>query len=409
MTFVLDAYDPEFLRDPYPAFDRIREETPVFRGPGRAGERPIWFLTRHDDVRRALRDRRLGRIDQPTVDREAWGLPPLRDGLEPYYDVEHWALVWLEPPNHTKIRRLVSTAFTMRRLAGLRPRIGELADRLLDPVVERGRFDLVNDYAAPLSVQVIAELLGAPTEDWCRMLDWSSRITRMYEYNITDADTRAAVTASVEFAEYCRELMDRRRARPRDDMITALCFARTEDGTLTDTQIVSMIITLLNAGHEASVNTLANGMLALMQHPDQWGLLTGGEVDPATAAEELFRWDAPIQTFDRWVVADSYEVGGQTIGQYEQVTVLLGCANRDPRHFDDPNSFRIGRGDPTHVSFGGGIHHCLGAPLARLEVDVALHRLATRCPELELVEQPVRPPRFVLRGFNSLRFALARP
>ena len=407
MTFVLDAYDPEFLRDPYPAFDRIREETPIFRAPGREGERPIWFLTRHADVRRALRDRRLGRIDQPTVDRVAWGLPPLHDELVPYYDVEHWALVWLEPPNHTKIRRLVSKAFTLRRVAGLRPRIAELADRLLDPIVGRGRMDLVNDYAAPLSVQVIAELLGAPTEHWRQMLEWSSLITRMYEYNISDSDVRSAVTASVEFTEYCTELMDRRRAEPRDDMITALCSARTEDGALTDTQIVSTIITLLNAGHEASVNTLANGMLALMQHTDQWLLLTDGEVNPADAVEELFRWDAPIQTFDRWVVAEGYEVGGQTIAQYEQVTVLLGCANRDPRHFEDPNSFRIGRDDPTHVSFGGGIHHCLGAPLARLEVEVALERLATRCPRLELVRDPVRPPRFVLRGFNSLELALA--
>ncbi|MCY4367974.1 MAG: cytochrome P450 [bacterium] len=402
MTFVLDAYDPEFLRDPYPAFDRVREETAIFRGKGREGDRAIWFLTRHADVRRALRDRRLGRIDQPTVDRAAWGLPPLREELSPYYDVEHWALVWLEPPNHTKIRRLVSKAFTIRRVAGLRPRIVELADRLLDPIVERGRFDVVNDYAAPLSVQVIAELLGVPIEDWRQMLEWSSLITRMYEYNITAADTSAAVTASVEFTEYCKDLMDRRRSRPRDDMITALCFARTEDGTLTDTQIVSMIITLLNAGHEASVNTLANGMSALMQHPDQWRLLTGGNVTPATAVEELFRWDAPIQTFDRWVVADRYEVDGQTIGQYEQVTVLLGCANRDPRHFQDPNSFRIGRGDPTHVSFGGGIHHCLGAPLARLEVEVALDRLATRLPRLRLGQEPVRPSRFVLRGFNFL-------
>ncbi|MDE0168096.1 MAG: cytochrome P450 [bacterium] len=406
MTVVLDAYDPEFLHDPYPAFDRIREETPVFRAPGRKGERPVWFLTRHADVRRALRDRRLGRIDQPTVDRIAWGLPPLRDELSRYYDVEHWALVWLEPPNHTKIRRLVSSAFTLRRVASLKPRITVLADRLLDPILERGRMDLVNDYAAPFSVQVIAELLGVPTNHWRQMLDWSSRITRMYEYNTDNAQTRSAVDACIEFSEYCEELMARRRAEPRDDLITALCFAETDEGTLTDIQIVSMIITLLNAGHEASVNTLANGMLALMQHPDQWRLLTGSEVSPATAVEELFRWDAPIQTFDRWVVAERYEVGGQSIGRYEQVTVLLGCANRDPRHFDDPNSFRIGRGDPTHVSFGGGIHHCLGAPLARLEVEVALERLVERLPRLQLARDPVRPPRFVLRGFNSLELAL---
>ncbi len=406
MTVVLDIYDPDFLYDPYPAFDRIRDQTPIFRGPDSEGGRPIWFLTRHADVRRALRDRRLGRIDQPGVDREAWGLPPLRDDLSPYYDVEHWALVWLEPPNHTKFRRLVSRAFTNRRMASLRPRISVLADRLLDPIVQSGRIDLVNDYAAPFSVQVIAELLGVPATHWRRMLDWSSRITRMYEFNTDEAQIRSAVDACIEFSDYCLELMACRRSEPRDDLITALCFARTDEGTLTETQIVSMIITLLNAGHEASVNTLANGMLALMQHRDQWRLLTGGQVDPRTAVEELFRWDAPIQTFDRWVVADDYEVGGRTINRYEQVTVLLGCANRDPRQFDDPNAFRIGRGDPTHVSFGGGIHHCLGAPLARLEVEVALERLAARLPGLQLAEDPVRPPRFVLRGFNSLRLEI---
>ena len=406
MTVVLDAYDPAFLRDPYPVFDRIRTQTPIFSGPGRPGERPMWFLTRHADVRRALRDRRLGRIDQPSVDRDAWGLPPLRDDLAAFYDVEHWSMVWLEPPNHAKIRRLVSKAFTLRRVADLRPRIHGIADRLLDTIIDQGRMDVVNDYAAPLSVQVIAELLGAPTAHWRQMLDWSSRITRMYELNTTGADTRSAVEACVEFTDYCMELMNRRRAQPRDDMITALCFARTEEGVLTDTQIVSMIITLLNAGHEASVNTLANGMLALMQHPEQWRLLTDGEVGAGVAVEELFRWDAPIQTFDRWVLVDDYEVGGRSLRKYEQVTVLLGCANRDPRHFKDPDSFQIGRGDPTHVSFGGGIHHCLGAPLARLEVEVALSRLAHRCPRLELMEEPVRPPRFVLRGFDSLELAV---
>ena len=406
MEVAFDTYDPAFLRDPYPVFDRIREETPVFRGPGREGERPIWFLTRYEDVRRALRDRQLGRIHQHEVDRREWGLPPLRGDLAPFYEVEYWSVVWMEPPDHTRIRRLVSTAFTMRRLAGLRPRMIELADRLLDRAIERGRMDLVNDYAAPLSVQVIASLLGAPTTDWRLMLDWSSRITQMYEYNVTDADRSSAVEACLEFTDYCLELMNSRRNRPRDDLITGLCTARNEEGALTDPQIVSMIITLLNAGHEATVNTLANGMLAMMDHPDQWRLLTGGEVRAAAAGEELFRWDAPIQTFDRWVLSDRYEVGGRTIGKYEQVTVLLGCANRDPLHFDRPNSFLIGRNDPSHVSFGGGIHHCLGAPLARIEMEVALARLAARCPRMELVEEPVRPPRFVLRGFNSLELAI---
>ena len=406
MDFALDVYDPEFLRDPYPGLNRIREEQPIFSSTRGESERTVWFLTRHADVHRALRDRRLGRINQHAVDREEWGLAPLRADMGPFYDVEHWSLVWLEPPDHSRIRGLVSKAFTPRRLADLRPRITEHSDRFLDAIVERGRLDVVKDYAAPLSAYVIAELLGAPTADWRLMLDWSHRITQMYEMNTTEADARAAVEACVEFSEWCMDLIARRRAEPHDDLITALCFAETEEGTLTDPQIVSMMITLLNAGHEATVNTMANGMLAMMQYPEQWRRLTEGEVAPKTAVEELFRWDTPIQIFDRWVLVDDYEVAGQPIGKYEQVTMLLGSANRDPRHFEEPDVFDVGRGDASHVTFGAGIHHCLGAHLARIEMGVALARLVARCPKLELIEEPSRPPKFALRGFTSLDFAV---
>jgi cytochrome P450 len=406
MEIVFDTYDPGFLQDPYPELNRIREERPIFSARTGESERPVWFLTRHAEVQQALRDRRLGRIDQQAVNRDEWGLAPLRSDLGAFYDVEHWSLVWLEPPNHSRIRRLVSRAFTTKRIADLRPRIREHADRFLDSALERGRMDIVHDYSAPLSVHVIAELLGAPTADWQSMLDWSHRITRMYEANDTEADARSAVEACLEFSAYCVDLINRRRADPQDDLISALCFAETSEGSLTDPQIVSMMITLLNAGHEATVNTIANGTLALMQNPEQWRRLTDGEVDFKTAAEELFRWDPAIQVFDRWVLVDDYEVAGQSIPKYEQVTLLLNSANRDPRQFEDPDSFDIGRGDASHVSFGSGIHLCLGAPLARLEVDVAMERLVANCPRLELAEEPKRPARFVLRGFDSLELTI---
>ena len=406
MKIVFDTYDPEFLQDPYPLLKRIREERPIFSATTAESDRPVWFLTRHAEIQRALRDRRLGRLNQHTEDRQESGQAPLTGDLKAFHDVERWSLVWLEPPDHTRIRGLVSRAFTTKRIADLRPRIRGHADRLLDAIVERGRMDIVNDYSAPLSAMVIAELLGAPTTDWRSMLDWSHRITKMYEMKSTEADARAAVQACIEFGAYCMDLMARRRAEPKDDLITALCFAETEEGTLTDPQIVSMMITLLNAGHEATVNTIANGVLAMMQYPEQWRRLTNGDVEPKTAVEELFRWDAPIQIFDRWVLVDNYEVAGQPIGKYEQVTLLLNSANRDPRHFEDPDSFDIGRGDSSHVSFGSGIHLCLGAPLARLEVDVALARLAAKCPKIELLEEPKRPARFVLRGFDSLDFTV---
>ena len=398
---MIDLSDPAFQTDPYPTLNAVREETPIFPITGADGiER--WFLTRYDDVFSALRDRRLGRVPEPVMTREEVGLPALRPDWKPYHDIEEWSLLMLEPPEHRRLRQLIHRSFTPKRIEGLRPRITEYADRLLEQGVQRGHIDLLSEFAQPFSVFVIAELLGAPTGAWERFLDWSHRIVKMYELDTTEDQATAAVQASAEFDAWCRELIAQRRADARDDLISGLCFVETEDGTLSDDEIVSTIVLLLNAGHEATVNTIGNGMTATLSTPGAWAQITNGAVAPRTAVEELIRFDPPLQLFERWVLGDGVEYGGREFSKGEKLGMLFGAANRDPRHFDEPDAFLIGRGNASHVTFGGGIHTCIGAPLARLELSVALDRMANLTPNLSLVSAPLRKPAFVIHGYESV-------
>ncbi len=398
---MLNLSDPDFQADPYPRLNQVREETPVFPLTGDDGLQR-WFLTRYDDVFAALRDRRLGRVPEPVMTRAEVGLPPLRPDWKPYYDIEEWSLLMLEPPEHRRLRQLVFRAFTPKRIAGLRPVITKHADRILEDAVERSRFDLLAVVAQPFSVFVIAELLGAPTGEWRELLDWSHRIVKMYELDTTEEQAASAVQASAEFAEWSRSVIAARRADPRDDLISGLCFVETEDGRLSDAEIVSTIILLLNAGHEATVNTIGNGMTAALSTDGAWAQVTGGAVDPDTAVEELIRYDPPLQLFERWVLDENVVYGGRGFAKGEKLAMLFGSANRDPRHFDDPDRFRIDRGDATHITFGGGIHHCIGAPLARLELAVLLERVAALVPGLALAGPPVRKPAFVIHGYEEV-------
>ena len=398
---MIDLSDPVFQSDPYPKLNEVREETPIFPITGGDGiER--WFLTRYDDVLSALRDRRLGRVPEPVMTRDEVGLPALRPDWQPYHDIEEWSLLMLEPPEHRRLRRLIHSSFTPKRIEGLRPRITGHADRLLRQGVERGQIDLLSEFAQPFSIFVIAELLGAPTDAWERFLDWSHRIVKMYELDTTEDQATAAVQASAEFDAWCRELIAQRRADSRDDLISGLCFVETDEGRLSDDEIVSTIVLLLNAGHEATVNTIGNGMTAILSTRGAWEQVTDGAVPPSTAVEELIRFDPPLQLFERWVLDDGVEYGGREFSKGEKLAMLFGAANRDPRHFDQPDAFLIGRGDASHVTFGGGIHTCIGAPLARLELSVALDRMANLTPGLSLVAPPVRKPAFVIHGYESV-------
>lgn len=398
---MIDFQDPHFLRDPYPVLNEARETTPVFDQVGEDGQER-WFLTRYDDVFRALRDRRLGRVPEPVMTREQVGLPPLREDWQPYYDIEQWSLLMLEPPDHRRLRQLIYKEFTPKRIESLGPAVRNHAERILEPAVAAGTFDLLGDFAQPFSIHVIAELLGAPIDEWRRFLDWSHRIVKMYELDTTEEQARSAVEASADFDAWCRDVIADRRTTPRDDLITGLCTVETAEGALSDDEIVSTIILLLNAGHEATVNSLGNGIVSLLSTPGAWDAVTSGNVTPRTAIEEMIRYDPPLQLFERWVLDDDVSYGGKSFGRGEKLALLFGAANRDPRHFDDPDSFIVGRGDPTHITFGGGIHTCIGAPLARLELDVALSTLGEMAPDLHLVETPRRNLAFVIHGYEAV-------
>ncbi len=382
-----DPSSPAFLADPYPVYARLRERGPVlWHEP-----RNVYLLTRFEHVHAALRDRRLGRGYQPDPRWPRWA------------ESERWSLLNLEPPDHTRLRRLVSAVFTPRAVSALRPVVEDYSDRTLSAAREPGEFDLIADYAQPFSVAVICTLLGVPVDDGPRLLDWSHAIVKMYEISTDDEHRAAAERAAGEFVDYVRALIDRRRRQPRGDLISELIGIADHGDRLTRDEIVCTVIVLLNAGHEATVNTLGNGMRALLTHPDQWARLVSDEVDPQVAVEEMIRWDGPLQLFERWVRGDGVEIAGQPLAVGDRIAMLFGSANRDPARFPDPDRFDIGRGDTGHIGFGGGTHFCIGAPLARLEIAVSLDRLRRDLPRPELVAEPEYEPFFVIRGLQELR------
>ena len=398
----LDFYDPGFLADPYPALGRVREATPIFRN----GQNGHWMLTRFADVYETLRDRRLGRVYHHRYSHAELGQPEPDPRWASFHQHERWSLLSLEPPDHTRIRKLVSKVFTSRSVAALEPVIAALSRELIDRCREMGTFDLLADYAQRYSVAVVGEVLGVPRADTQRLLDWSHAIVKMYELSASDGLKARANAAAGEFIDYTRALIAAKRRSP-DDRLVAQLAQVTEDGErLSDDEIVSTTMVLLEAGHEATVNTMGNGMKALLTHRDQWRRLIAGEVDAATAVEELLRWDSPLQMFARWVLEPGVEIAGEPLAVGEQVAMLFGSAQRDPRRFHHPDRFDVARGDPTHIGFGGGIHFCVGASLARHELATALADLVANFPDIELAADPVYHPTFVIRGLTELRLML---
>jgi cytochrome P450 len=396
---IFEPADPAFIADPYPRLNELREAAPVHYD-----ERLDRFLvTRHADVRACLRDRRLGRNFRHVGTEEEFKAEPLDPRWQDFWDVERWSLLFVEPPDHTRIRKLVAAAFTPRAVEAMRAPAETLANELLDACLARDSFDLLYDFAQPYSITLICRLLGVPIDRHRDLLDWSHRHVKMYEFDTTDEQARSATLAAREFRAYVLELIEERRRSPRYDMVSALVDARVDGGKLSDDEIVSTVVVLLNAGHEATVNTLGNGVRALLERPAEWNRLVSGEVAAAAAVEELIRFDPPLQLFERWVLEDGVEVAGTPIARGEVISMLFGSANRDPLVFDDPDRLDVGRANATeHIGFGGGIHVCIGAPLARIELEASLRTLVQRAPALELVTEPVRVPAFVIRGFQRV-------
>ena len=292
--------------------------------------------------------------------------------------------------------------FTARSVAALRPAIERICRRAAGGRTATRPFDLIADFAQPYSIAVICTLLGVPLEAGPRLLEWSHAIVKMYEFQTSDAERGSAECAAADFIDYVRGLIADRRQYPASDLITELVQVADGGDRLSEDEIISTVIVLLNAGHEATVNTLGNGLRAALKHPAEWQRLVSGEVDSATAVEELIRWDAPLQLFERWVLDDGVKLAGRTLRTGERIGMMFGVANRDPLRFPDPDRFDIGRGDAGHIGFGGGTHFCIGAPLARLELDVAMARIVEVLPTLRLAAEPEYQPYFVIRGLTAL-------
>jgi len=387
---MIDFTNTDVINNPYPHLAELRK----------AGK-PIWhdglglFLApNHRDANEVLRNKSLGRIFVPKAPASEWDV---------FNYLHADSILDSEPPKHTRLRSLVMKAFNKNRIEALRPNILALTHQLLDAIEAKGgTFDVIADYAEPLPVKVIAALLGFPDEDEHLLRPWSQAIVKMYEVNPSAQHQHDAQVAANEFAEYVHGLMLLRKANPTDDLITELAHVEEAGEKLSTHELIATCVLLLNAGHEASVNGFGNGMVAAHQNHSEWEKLQARPDEVATTAiEEFLRYDAPLQFFDRTATAD-LEISGVAIKQGQKIVSLLGSANRDEEVFPDADKMDISRERNPHIGFGAGIHFCIGAPLARLEMSISLPELFKRFPKMELTDPPVRRQTFSLRGYETV-------
>ncbi|QDY78048.1 cytochrome P450 [Streptomyces qinzhouensis] len=397
MDALFEPWSPAFVADPYPAYERLRADGRVhWFEPTRQ-----WLVPHYADVSALLRDRRLGRTYLHRFTHEEFGRTPPPPAHEPFHTLNDNGILDLEAPDHTRIRRLVTKAFTPRTVAALEPTVRRLAAELVAGLTAAGGGDLLADVAEPLPVAVIAEMLGIPEADRRLLRPWSADICGMFELNPSEETARKAVTASTEFSGYLRTLIAERRTDPGEDLISALIAAYDEGDRLSEQEMISTCVLLLNAGHEATVNTTANGWWTLFRHPEQLAALRADHSLLPTAVEELMRFDTPLQMFERWVL-DDIEIGGTVIPRGAELALLFGSANRDPARFPAPDTLDLSRTDNPHITFGAGIHFCLGAPLARLELTASFGELLREAPTMRLAGEPEWQPGYVIRGVHAL-------
>lgn len=363
--------DPEFIQDPYAFYAKARGHGPVVFW----ADYGLPVLMGYAEVTAALRDRRMGRVPPN-------GLPGFPPELSDFARTEAHSLLNLEGDRHARLRSHVLRAFTSRRVAALAPEIRGLCNGLIDAFPERAPFDLVAMYAAQVPVIVIARLLGVPESACAQLLSWSHAMVAMYRPQISPEDARAANDASRDFAEWLGHVMDTKRSAIDDDLLSALLDAETH-GALSRDECLATVILLLNAGHEATVHSLGNAVVRLLAQENALALTEPEQI--AATVEECLRIDPPLHVFARYIL-EPLEIGGKAFQPGDELLCMLGAANRDPAVFDDPDRFRPGRTGPTLTSFGAGVHFCLGAPLARLELQIALQVLFERCPNLRLTK-----------------------
>ncbi len=394
-TLAFNPFLPEVHEDPYPLYHELRRAEPVHRSP--IG---FWVLTRHADVLALLRDPRTSRDPRSSERVEL-----LRSSVEvgQLLDEEEAApsMLFVDPPDHTRLRTLVNKAFTPAAVERLRSRVEAIVGELLDRVAGTGTMDVVDDLAYPLPVTVICEMFGVPEADWDRFRTWSRELVRLLDPLVAEDAFEQALQARLALRGYLRELIAERRAHPADDLLSALIAAEDQGQALSEPELVSMCVLLLVAGHETTVNLIANGTLALLRHPEALARLAADPSLAGSAVEELLRYDSPVQFTSRHALAD-FEIDGRAVRTGETIVGVLGAANRDPAQFADPDELDLARSPNRHVAFGGGIHFCLGAPLARVEARIAIPALLQRLPDLELGGTPVRRDTVTLRGLSSL-------
>ncbi|HYV02353.1 MAG TPA: cytochrome P450, partial [Actinomycetota bacterium] len=397
-SFGFAPWDVEFIANPYPVYAELRTRTPVLYDEATNH----WLVSRYADVNALLRDRRFGRTYLHVSGHAEMGRPEEPDWQEPFWRLIRGGILDMEPPEHTRVRKLVSKAFTPRMVEGLRPRVQKIVDGLVDSIAGAGEVDLIATVAEPLPVTVIADMLGVPESDRHHLRPWSAEICLMYELNPSDEYARRAVAASVEFSDYLRELSRERRANPRNDLISALAQVVDDGVMLTEDELVGTCVLLLNAGHEATVNVTGNGWWSLFRNPGQLDRLRADRSLVPSAIEELMRYDTPLQMFERWVLED-FDLHGERIPKGAELGLLFGSANRDPSVFAEPDRLDVSREPNPHLAFGAGIHFCLGAPLARIELETSFATLLRRRPRMELVEEPQWKPNYIIRGLKELR------
>jgi len=394
---MIDFNDPAFVSNPYPALKELR-----------AAGQPVWhegmqmFLAaRHGDANDVFRNKSLGRIFTEKSPEFEW-------------EIFNWlhadSILDSEPPKHTRLRSLVAKAFNRQKIEGMRPAVERITEQLLDAIDEKVKsgqtFDLIADYAEPLPVKIIADLLGFPESEEHLLRPWSQAIVKMYEVNPSVQYQNEAKLAAQEFADYVRELAESRKKTPGADLISDLAIVEENGEKLNMHELVATCVLLLNAGHEASVNAFGNGMVAALQRPDQTALLRDNSRGITnTALEEFMRFDAPLHMFERTATADT-EIGGVSIKEGQKIAALIGSANRDETVFSSPELMDLTRDPNPHIGFGAGIHFCIGAPLARLEMSVSLPALWEKYPHMQLAGDAIRRPTFVLRGYESVAISV---
>ncbi|MBJ7433030.1 MAG: cytochrome P450 [Microbacteriaceae bacterium] len=357
----------------------------------------MFLAARHTDANAVLRNKSLGRIFTPKTPDNEW---------HDFNYLHSDSMLDSEPPKHTRLKSLVSKAFNPRTITALTPHIERLTTELLDDCAEKletdGTFDVLADFAEPLPVKVIAHMLGFPDADEHLLRPWSQSIVKMYEVNPSETHETEARASATEFADYVHGLMQLRKAFPGTDLISTLAAAEKDGERLSVEELIATCVLLLNAGHEASVNGFGNGIVAALKRPAvMQPLRDDPRIVSGTALEEFLRFDSPLQLFERTATTHT-EINGVAIRQGQKIAALLGAANRDPDVFDDADSMDLTREPNQHIAFGAGIHFCIGAPLARLEMKISLPALIERFPTLELAGEPTRRPTFVLRGYDAI-------